>query len=71
MLNHPVIRFTHIRLEQNGSDIRVVCWTKRVSNVVQQSTDNVFLVFTIFMSKRGCLQAVRQTIDGEAAAVTL
>ena len=55
MLDHPVVRFTHVRLEQNSGNICMVRRTKRVANVVQQSTDDVLLVFTILMSERCCL----------------
>ena len=69
VLHHPMVGLTDVGLEQDRSDICVVGRPQRIAYVMQQRTDDIFFVFTVFVSQSRCLQTVGESINGKTTAV--
>ena len=69
VLDHPMVRLGHERLKNDRCKVRVIEGSQKVTQVVQQSADNVFFVMPVAIGKRSGLQRVGKAVHGKAAEV--
>src|SRR5664280_1843426 len=69
LLDHPMVLLAHERLHYCRGDVRVVERSERVADVVQESAKHVLVVAPGALGAGGGLQAVFESIDGEAPVV--
>ena len=67
MLQHPVIFLADIWLEHGRGELGMIGDAENVADVMQQRTDDIFLVPAVAIGERRSLEAPLKTIDGEAA----
>ncbi len=69
MFDHPVIRLGNEGLQDRRGHISMVEATQGVSNVVQESTNYVFIIFASLCSPLGGLEAMLKPVNWKATEI--
>ncbi|MNO94166.1 hypothetical protein D3C76_857800 [compost metagenome] len=69
LFDHPEVLFADEGLEYGGGDVGMVVGAQGVADIMEQSTDHVFLVFAASVGEGGGLQGVGQAVHRKTAVI--